>query len=298
MGFCPTCKEEYDGAAQVCVDCGVDLVSALSEGPKEETFDESLLFSGSEELARKVESVLLEQQIPAFRYEESREHQGLTGFAVAVPPEFYGPARYVVGSGIADISLRPMGDALWVASPGEFGDEPEDEEEPGFSEPIKACLDRGSEGVEGLVDVLISGDEDLAAEATVAIQSAGDPVVPCLSQRLEKAFGARDLRSLSLLLAALRMMGVVPPLLQGILTNDDPELRAFGFRMLTDLSIEGSRDHLLSGLSDADSRVREEAVELLYHLHGNDLGFDSAAPPEKNTRLLAKVKNWLESSSA
>ena len=166
--FCPNCKAEYRDGFTQCADCGVELVSQVSE--TESTFSRSpapsepeLLWSGTDQgMAAHIESALESAKIS--RHEHARGSADFPGFWSPVYAIFIHARDHQAAHAVLDDVVR------------RFENMPDDEEDEPEALNSSALLPAESDDEDDSLDVpqdFVPDDFD-PAEATVEVWSGAD----------------------------------------------------------------------------------------------------------------------------
>lgn len=328
MPFCPRCEQEYEPGYPRCADCDVPLVATLeaaraakSEAPAgaatagggggggrglepvpedeiQPAFPEVAFYCPEEKLAAAFERLLSDEQIPAFRYETPVLVDGTAQQRIAVPPEF---ANYAVRLASARLgqSVVRFGRGVLLAGPAVEADAARKAVPEDAAARIREAEKRGEAGVGTIAAEMrpgaAAGAVEIAAAALARID--GDAARAAALEALAALIaGKAD----ELVQSALTGMSIgspwaFPPGLLGLFSSPDPLVRALAADAAGILQVEEALPPLVASLSDAETGVRESAIEALFLLTGERFDYDAAAEPRARAAAAARWKSFLES---
>lgn len=297
MPFCPDCREEFDEGIQVCVDCGdISLVASL-EGIEERVEpapgaefieDELVVLAEDRRLAEAFVAHLLGARIPAYLYEEPFDLGGRSASALAVPGDFTEQTfTRLRGFPFEEIETAEGTLRLYGAP-----DAADDVETPALlASSDDEILARGGAVHSELAEIVVGGDPLHRARAVSLLARMGDEGRAVLLAILDEGMRTEKREFVSGFLLLLEPITLRPSdeALREHLESAEPGRRRLAAQAVGRLLGQGGANHLVTLLSDDAPDVRDEAIEMLFHVFGDDLGFDAEA--DEATRE-ASIRRW------
>ncbi len=297
MPFCPECREEFDQGIEVCVDCGdIPLVASLEgieervePAPGAEFIDgELVLLAENRRLAEAFVAHLLGGRIPAYLYDEAFELGDRSAWALAVPGDFAESTFSRLRSFPFEEVETSEGTLRLYGAP----DATDDVELPPLLEASDdEILARGGAVHSELAEIVVSGDPLHRARATTLLARMGDEGHGVLLAILDEGMRSQKREFVSGFLLLLEPIKLRPSdeALQAHLESGDSGRRRLAVQAVGRLLGQDGGRQLVALLGDADPEVRDEAIEMLFHLYGDDFGFDAEADEAARE---AAIRRW------
>ncbi len=296
MPYCPECREEFDSGVQVCVDCGdVALVARLEDLPAQEPAPlpgaehiegELRFYADSRELAQRLEASLVSGTIPVFTYEEPLETEGGQAWGLAVPSEFEERAW-------ARLRAVPYEEVDLGEGPVRLYSLDLEADDP-VPEVLLAedsqVLASGEAAHPALVEAALDTGSAHQGRAVRLLAESGPAGKALLFGILQEALKNRRREFLSVFLIQLRTIRIVPPEggFEDLVAHEDVEVRRLACAAAASLLGRGFAPRLVGLLEDADAGVRDEAIEALFDLYGDDLGFEAEADEGSRAKAVGR----------
>jgi len=316
MPFCPRCEQEYEAGFANCADCDVPLVpsraaalaakaaaksapsaAAIAEEDIRPEFPEVPFYCPDEKLAAAFEAALAAEQIPTFRYEAPVVVDGTTQHRIAVPPEFANFAVRVASARLGQAVVR-LGGGVLLAGPAEEMQAARKSVGEDALSRVRAAEQRGDAGVDELAAVIASsttpGPVELAAAALARLDTERSRAAALAAVRA--AIAAKDDEKAQALLTGLAPGSpwTLPREVADLITTSpDPLVRALAADAAGALQCEESVGALVGALADKEASVREAAIDALFLLTGERMGFDAGAPESERAAALATWRGFL-----
>ena len=303
MPFCPKCREQYEAHVTRCADCDVDLVASLSgvraaagesddDGPAIRAFT---IYAANEAIADRLVAALSRIHCPCIRAEAPEEVKGRTAWAVSIPDDFAPNVLALLGVDEASVERTQHGASVFV-SPGERNDAAGAEEEivnpPLLQESMSTIVRRGPAVIPDLLSIVWRGDNDARLRAAQILAEMGVAGAQALTEVGRKAVveGERD-RLHAIMKGLAEVHGYRPDESFGPFVEDrNSTTRALAAMVIGRTGSATSIHLLVPLLEDPEVEVREEAIEGLYHIAHEDLGFEADAPDADRAAAVAKWK--------
>jgi hypothetical protein len=202
-----------------------------------------------------------------------------------VPAEFALSAREIL-----ELRLRDLRPAEFAGSLLFDWEEETVVDPPLLRETNPAILRRGPEVIPDLVAILWRGEEEARTRAGLLLSDLGVAGAQALTEVARKAIVERDRDRLRPVVSALaKVRGYRPDeTFSPFLEDEDPTVRALAALVVGRTGSKTCVPLLVPLLEDADVEVREEAIEALYTLTGDDLGFEAEAPEDERAAAVAR----------
>ena len=300
MPFCPDCRQEFEAGFTQCADCERELVSSL-EGidevpetlPGTELIEGELrLFAESSDLATGILQMLGRAGVPVYQYDEPIRVDGREVVQLAVPADFEdGTFSQLRGLPYDEIEVGGAVSRLYVRP-----DLREGEEAPElFEHSDEELVARGASIHGELAKLALGAAPDYRARAIGILDQMGPDGQAVLWGIVREGIEGRKLDLVSDFLFWLRAIKLSPPEdeTNALLSDSDPDVRRMGVLILGKLVGEGAGRRLVPMLADPDEGIRDETIELLFHLFGDDLGYDPEADEAEREQAIGRWRKKL-----
>lgn len=295
MPFCPQCREEFTEGIEVCVDCDeTPLVATLEGIPEieepapgsEHIEDEARFVAEDRPLAEAITSQLIAKGVPAYLYEEPVLVEGREVVLMAVPAAFVEDTHAQLRSiAFEEVELDDGGTVRLYARPDS-------------SEPTPAILEladdeilaRGEAAHRDLLEVAVTGAPTFRARAVGLLHAAGPAGHAVLWAVVREAAEAGKADFVSDFLNWLRPIKLTPPDddLDALLASAETSTRAIAIEVAGRLLGERAGAKLVTLLADEDADIRDQSIEMLFHIYGDDYGYEADADEADRARAIGR----------
>jgi hypothetical protein len=264
MKECKECRADLgEGKGDVCPFCGARTVQ---ESPTKMI---GLFFSDNLTQATMIRALLEKRGIPALMTGEFDPYLGI--------PESQGKGYGIQVSAVLEERAREILCAAGIVCQVEPG-----EVEGLIRDHVRPAMEKGADGAGDLVDVLRMNKKEVVAGIGEILAKEDLPFLEALITQACESGEERVVRSL------IPALGDPSRLLSGTSGKGravaaaaaarEVKWRDDAMRVLVDL------------LEDSDEEVRSEAIEGLFSVTGEDLGYEPDAPPEERQRVVGLWK--------
>ncbi|MBI1853459.1 MAG: HEAT repeat domain-containing protein [Planctomycetes bacterium] len=280
-----------------CADCEVELVATLRSASAESAAEERphnafTLYATSEELADRLARALERADCPNIRGKQPVEVKGRQTWSVSIPMEF---TSHVMSSlGIDPDSVEESDDGSWVlVAPVERERAPDAFESPLLGESNAAILRRGGAVIPELLEIVWKASESEQRRAAELLAELGVAGAQALTEIARKAVIEGERMRLHAITFGLGNVHEYRPdeAFSPFLEDANSTTRALAAMVIGRTGSETSIRLLVPLLEDPEVEVREEAIEGLYHITHDDLGFEADAPAAERAAAVAKWKS-------
>ena len=294
MPICPQCREEYEAGVTQCFDCDVGLVESLDDVPSTGEGPGKVVFTaGSEEELEGMEACLKQWQIP-YSLASNEPNVDIDGHGLVVPPQYGDKAAQML---LAHAKLAQKGGSCAASGCGSHDAELGESEL--LKQPLGALARKGESVMDELIEVVVKGNAAAQRRAALALSYMGPKGVQAIVGLMKVALEKEQIETVTVLLTVLRQTEFVVVEWQEFLPylQHDVDVRTKTLKVIGHLGDIDAFDRVLPLLSDPDPAVRDEADNTLCLLSDEDMGFESDAPQEEQSRCIDLWKEWWERRS-
>jgi hypothetical protein len=297
--YCPGCDQEYRDEVRRCADCDLELLEERLPGPRstaaapgggeEAEVEEASMLVADLSTGEQLLQALLRHRCPA--YLDEAEKDSVAPFRVAVPRE-----------------LTPMAGQVLLRERHRFQvDQPEEgpavyrlREADAAGEISRHSLLRlratevTHEDLPELLRLVDHGTMEVVGQAGLRLATLGaqalDELLTRVVRHAAEVPGEATVRAL-MALSGCRGQSLPPSYREHLCGATEPSLRRDLCRAAGIVRDGQVADLLVVALEDPDEEVRTEAIDALWAITGETLGFEPEAPAEDRRDALAR---WQE----
>jgi hypothetical protein len=298
MPFCPRCREQYEARVMRCADCDVDLVEKLP--PREAGAADApdkvegmfTFYTTTPELAERLVKLFSRSGHPALRHAEPIEMSGKTVYPLTVRESLAIQFMEQLNLDPESIQQTEHGPAVFLEPADESAEAQSDAAHSALLEESDGAIRRRGESViPDLVSIVWRGERTARERAARLLAEMGVAGAQALTEVARKAIVEGDRERLHFAAGGLsKVHGYRPDETFGPFLEDrDPTTRALAALVIGRTGSRSALRLLVPLLEDAELGVREEAIEGLYFITHDDLGYEADAP---ETERAAAVARW------